>query len=110
MSWFCLLTVGITLGVLQLQVRDEHVDQLDTMDNALRDSMSLEKITRATNKMFGLTANHPKGNGEQFCEFMNVSHPGATLMNATRASGLRQDLVVERLVLCTLTVHATENI
>ena len=80
---------------MEKHLRNKFIDELDAIDTGLRVSTSLEKIMRAMDKMFGLMENDPKGDGKQFLEFMNVSHPGATLMNVARATGSRQDLVVE---------------
>ena len=68
-------------------------DSLDDISSFLRISPDLSQFIRAFHKEFSLTANYPKGHGDQFRTWMIENHPMEFLMHAERALGNRQDLV-----------------
>ena len=68
---------------------------LDKIDPLLQVNPSMTNIIRAVDKEFSLSANYPKGHGNQFLEWMREYHPGALLLHVERAAGSRQDLCSE---------------
>ena len=70
-------------------------DSLDEIDPRLRVTPGMEGILRACDKEFSLCANYPKGHGELFNTWTKEHHPGALLLHVERATGSRNDLIVE---------------
>ena len=70
-------------------------DSLDEIDPRLRVTPGMEGILRACDKEFSLCANYPKGHGELFNTWTKEHHPGSLLLHVERATGSRNDLIVE---------------
>ena len=50
-------------------------------------------VIHTFHKEFSLTANYPKGHGEQFRTWMMKRDPNEFLMHVERATGSRQDII-----------------
>ena len=70
-------------------------DSLDEIDPQLRVSSGMDGILRACDKEFSLCTNYPKSRGDLFNTWMKENYPGVLLLHVERATGSRQDLVVE---------------
>ena len=53
---------------------------------------------RAFDKAFSLSANYPKGFGENFIEYMQENHPTFALYHVARCRGARMDMILEAAV------------
>ena len=62
---------------------------LDDISSYLRVSPDLAHVICAFHNEFSLTANYPKGHGEQFRIWMMKRYPNEFLMHAKRATGSR---------------------
>jgi hypothetical protein len=68
-------------------------DSLEEISSFLRVSPDLMHVIIAYHKEFSLTANYPKGHGEQFLAWVRKHYPNEFLLHTERANGNRQDLV-----------------
>ena len=66
---------------------------LDDISSFLRVSPDLAHVIRAFHKEFSLTANYPKGHGEQFWTWMMKRYPKEFLMHAKRAARSLQYII-----------------
>ena len=87
--------LGGMTKALSSYIRNIMINDLDSINARLHVSPKIEKILRAVDKEFSLTANYPKGHGELFRRWMETYHPCAAPFHVERTSGSRQDLCVE---------------
>ena len=71
---------------------------LDECDPKLRVKMLFGAFCRAFDKAFSLSANYPKGFGENFLEYMLEHHPTFALYHVARCRGARMDMILEAAV------------
>ncbi len=88
--WFGGMEKKLTLS-LNILLRSS----LDIIDLKLQVTASISAIIRAVDKEFSLLANHPKGHGELFLEWMRENHPSELLLHVKQAAGSRQDLCTD---------------
>ena len=68
---------------------------LDEVDDKLRVKMLMSAFCRAFDKAFSLSANYPKGFGENFLAYMQENHPTFALYHVARCRGSRMDVILE---------------
>ena len=67
-------------------------EELNEVDARLRLKINMDSIVFALNKLFCLTNNYPKGNGDAFKAHMEEYHPDNILYHVTNAKGNLQDI------------------
>ena len=65
------------------------------IDGELIISTNIEGLVRAVDKEFFLTANYPKGKGDQFKNWIVKHYPGSLFLNVNKLSGGRYDVCFE---------------
>ena len=70
-------------------------DSIDECDPKLCVKMLISAFCRAHDKSFSLSANYPKGFGEEFLEYMKEKHPTFCLYHVARCRGARMDMILE---------------
>ena len=70
-------------------------DGLDQCNPKLRVKMLFSAFCRAYDKAFSLSANYPKGFGEDFLEYMKENHSTFLLYHVARCRGARMDMILE---------------
>ena len=68
---------------------------LEECDPRLRVKMLFSAFCRAYDKAFSLSANYPKGFGEEFLEYMREKHPSFCLYHVACCRGARMDMIME---------------
>ena len=68
-------------------------EELNEIDSRLRVKLSMDRIMLSLNKLFCLTSNYPKGEGDAFKACMEEHHPDNILYHVPNTKGSRQDII-----------------
>ena len=68
-------------------------EELNEIDSRLRVKLSMDRIMFSLNKLFCLTSNYPKGEGDAFKACMEECHPDNILYHVPNTKGNRQDII-----------------
>ena len=74
--------------------RQELSEELKDIDARLRVNTNVPNISRGLEKLFSLTSNYPKGDGDAFRAHIEEHHPDTLLTSAPSLKGNRQDVVI----------------